>query len=122
MKGLRITYWVITILFAGFMLFTAIPDIILDKKTVEVMQALGYPNYFTHFIGVMKTLGAIAILIPGYYRIKEWAYAGLVFDIIGAFFSVTSVYGVKIETSIILIVLLAGLASYFLYHRVYGRK
>jgi len=40
------------------------------------MQHLGYPNYFTVFIDVAKILGAIAILIPGFPKIREWAYAG----------------------------------------------
>ena len=54
---------------------------------VAFMTALGYPPYFTPFIGVAKLLGSIAILIPGFPRIKEWAYAGLVFDLIGAVYS-----------------------------------
>jgi DoxX-like protein len=71
MKKIKIIYWIITGLFAAFMLFTAIPDIIMDPEAIKFMTALGYPLYFIPFIGVAKVLGAIAILIPGFPRIKE---------------------------------------------------
>ena len=52
---------------------------------------MGYPEYFLPFIGLAKTLGAIAILIPGYPRIKEWIYAGFTYDLLGALYSTISV-------------------------------
>jgi hypothetical protein len=52
---------------------------------------LGYPLFFVPFIGVAKLLGVIAILVPGFPRLKEWAYAGLYFDLIGATFSILAV-------------------------------
>jgi hypothetical protein len=48
---------------------------------------LGYPQYFIPFTGWTKLIGAIVLLIPGYGRIKEWAYAGLCFDLIAAVYS-----------------------------------
>lgn len=88
MKKINIIYWISTIIAAGLMLFSTIPDIIADKKTQEFMTGyLHYPDYFTRFIGVAKLLGVIAILVPGFPRIKEWAYAGLFFDLIGATYS-----------------------------------
>ncbi len=88
MKKTNILYWIFTALFAGLMIFSAIPDIMVTPQAVDIMSTqLGYPSYFIRFIGVAKLLGAIAILIPGYRIIKEWAYAGLVFDLIGATYS-----------------------------------
>ena len=87
MKTTKIIYWVTTILFAGFMIFSAIPDIILQSETKQFMIHLGYPEYFIPFIGWAKLLGSIAILIPGFIKIKEWAYAGFLFAMSGAIFS-----------------------------------
>lgn len=48
------------------------------------MQHLGYPHYFSTILGAWKVLGAIAIAMPGSPRVKEWAYAGMIFDLSGA--------------------------------------
>jgi hypothetical protein len=65
MRKINISYWTVTILFGGFMLFSAIPDIIMVPEAVEyVCHKLGYPPYFLPFIGVLKALGVIAILVP----------------------------------------------------------
>ncbi len=87
MKKTKIIYWTCTILFAGFMIFSAIPDILMVDDAITFITGLGYPVYFIPFIGVAKLLGSIAILIPSFHRIKEWAYAGLFFDLIGAVYS-----------------------------------
>ena len=47
-------------------------------------RQLGYPMYFFAILGVWKVLGAIAILVPRFPRLKEWAYAGIFFDLTGA--------------------------------------
>src|SRR5215212_11317403 len=89
MKKTKILYWIFTSLFACMMLFSAIPDVLSNPLAVQGMHdGLGYPLYFIPFIGVAKVLGVIAILIPGFPRIKEWAYAGLVFDLVGATYSI----------------------------------
>ena len=76
------------------MIQSAIPDALLTENAIKYTHDyLGYPLYFIHFIGVAKILGSIAILIPGFNRIKEWAYAGLFFDLAGAVFS--NVYMMK---------------------------
>ena len=48
------------------------------------MHHLGYPLYFASILGVWKLLGAIAIVVPGFPRLKEWAYAGFCFDLTAA--------------------------------------
>lgn len=88
MKKTKIIYWIFTGLFAAFMLFSAIPDIMNSKDAQELMgKLLGYPTYIIPFIGVAKLLGAIAILVPGFPRLKEWAYAGFTIDLLGAWYS-----------------------------------
>src|SRR6185369_10727053 len=87
MKKTKIAFWIITGLFSAFMLFSSIPDILVVPDAKAFMNHLGYPDYIIPFLGVMKLLGIIAILIPGFPRIKEWAYAGLFFDLFGAVYS-----------------------------------
>jgi uncharacterized membrane protein YphA (DoxX/SURF4 family) len=117
MKKTKTLYWIVTSLFAAFMLFTSIPDILMVPDAITFMNHLGYPNYLIPFIGVAKLLGAIAILIPGFPRIKEWAYAGLCFDLIGAAYSVMATEG--LQPSEVFIVLPIGFLgwSYSLYHK-----
>ena len=88
MKRTKILYWVFTGLLSAFMLFSAIPDMIVVKDAVTMIgDHLGYPKYIIPFFGIAKLSAAIAILIPGFPRIKEWAYAGLTYDLIGATYS-----------------------------------
>ena len=94
MKKINIIYWVSTILFAGLMIFSAIPDALVTQDASKFMNGyLHFPDYFTGFIGVAKIVGVISILIPGFPRIKEWAYAGLTFDLVGATYSQIAVGG-----------------------------
>ncbi|HTA80259.1 MAG TPA: DoxX family protein [Terracidiphilus sp.] len=58
-----------------------------------VVPVLGYPMYFFAILGIWKVLGAIAILVPRFPRLKEWAYAGIFFDLTGAAASCAAVGG-----------------------------
>ncbi|MBS1565233.1 MAG: DoxX family protein [Bacteroidetes bacterium] len=117
MKKTNIIFWVITGLFAAFMLFSSIPDILLTPEAKAFMGHLGYPDYFTVFIGVMKVLGIIAILVPGFPRVKEWAYAGLSFDLIGATYSVIAREGFQLPVVIMLLPLVLCGISYSYFHK-----
>src|SRR3954470_9252260 len=93
MKKANILFWICTIAFSFIMVGSAIPSIRITQGSIDFMhKGLGYPIYFIPFTGIAKVLGIIAILIPGYPRIKEWAYAGLFFDLIGAIYSVMMVH------------------------------
>jgi uncharacterized membrane protein YphA (DoxX/SURF4 family) len=122
MKKTKLLYWIFTLLFGGFMLFSAVPDILLSPETVTFMQHLGYPDYFTVFIGVAKALGVIAILLPGFNRIKEWAYAGLFFDLIGAVYSLVAIEGFEPSMAFMLIPFVLGILSYVYYHKKISLK
>ncbi len=99
---------------------SGIPDILRIPEAVQIFTHLGYPSYLLPFIGVAKVLGAIAILYPGFPRLKEWAYAGIAFDLIGAFYSHVSV-GDPVSAWIApLIGLVLTFGSYFLYHKTHG--
>jgi len=124
MKKTNILYWTFTSLFAFFMLGGAIPDIFSVQIAVEGFKRISMPPYLIPFLGVAKTLGVIVILIPGYSRIKEWAYAGLVFDLLGATWCIFS-SGERGGNLIFMSVpLAAAFLSYGYYHRrlAYRRK
>ena len=86
-KGSKITYWIATIWLSLGMTSTGIVQLIQLKEEVTRMEILGYPGYFLTIIGVWKLLGVMAVLIPKYPLLKEWAYAGFFFVATGAVFS-----------------------------------
>ncbi len=53
-------------------------------ETIEGMKLLGYPVYFVMILGFWKLLGSLALVMPGFPRVKEWAYAGIFFNMTGA--------------------------------------
>src|ERR1044071_987116 len=91
MNRYKLLFWIFTTLFSGFMLLGAIPDLLRTTETLMFFRHLGYPPYLLPFLGTAKALGVAAILCPGFRRLKEWAYAGLAFDLIGAVYSHVSV-------------------------------
>jgi len=123
MKKTKITYWILTGLLAILMTFSSVPDVIPTKEAVDFITVhLGYPEYFVRFIGFAKLLGVIAIIVPGYPRLKEWAYAGFMFDLIAAMYSMAAV-GDPVSGWLPLIIgpiLIA--ASYIYYHKVRNQK
>jgi len=91
MRKLTTGYWILTGLAAAFMLMASIPDVLQSAAAREIFTHLGFPLYLLPFIGLAKILGVVVILLPMFQTLKEWAYAGLTFDLIGAFYSHTSV-------------------------------
>jgi uncharacterized membrane protein YphA (DoxX/SURF4 family) len=117
MKKINVFYWIFTGLLVALMGMGSIPNILLDPQSVALFNHLGYPVYLLPFIGVAKLLGVVAILIPGFPRIKEWAYAGFVFDLTGAMFSTIAVGDPASVWMLFFIgfILIAG--SYFFHHK-----
>jgi hypothetical protein len=74
----------VTVIIAVESIVGGIADIMQAPVYINILLHLGYPAYFSVILGVGKVLATIVILIPRYPRIKEWAYAGLVFQFIGA--------------------------------------
>ncbi|HSY38174.1 MAG TPA: DoxX family protein [Polyangia bacterium] len=79
-----IGYWVTTGLIAAVLLFGGAVDVAHPPSAVAFLAHLGYPAYFAILIGTWKVLGGIALLAPRWPRLKEWAYAGVFFDLTGA--------------------------------------
>lgn len=88
LKQNKIIYWVATIWLSLGMVSTGIVQLIqAEEEEVQKMKALGYPMYFLTIIGVWKLIGVVAILIPKFPLVKEWAYAGFFFLMSGAIFT-----------------------------------
>lgn len=116
-KRNNILFWVFTILFCAFIMMSTIPNILSAPEWVEVFKMLGYPLYMLPFIGVAKLLGIIALLIPGFPRIKEWAYAGMFFDLTGAVYSGLMTGGFNPQMLIMLVPFVLGGLSYVYHHK-----
>jgi uncharacterized membrane protein YphA (DoxX/SURF4 family) len=101
-----IGYWVTTGIIAFVFGPGAIPDVLQSPQAVEFIGHLGYPAYFVTLIGIWKMLGAVALLVPRFPRLKEWAYAGMFFDLTGASISHTVMSGGALN--IVLPLVLAG--------------
>ncbi|GHN00935.1 hypothetical protein WSM22_24240 [Cytophagales bacterium WSM2-2] len=117
MKRTNIIYWIVTGLFGAFMMVSAIPDILLFPDAKEFIGRLGYPDYFIQMIGICKALGVIAILVPGYPRIKEWAYAGLFYDLLAAVWSQVATDGFQPQIFGMILPLGFAATSYIFYHK-----
>ena len=83
----RIIYWIATIIAAVAFAVPGVANLAHVSHIVRDMAHLGYPSYFLTLLGTWKVLAAIAILVPRLARLKEWAYAGMIFDLTGAAFS-----------------------------------
>jgi hypothetical protein len=86
-KRTRILYWIFTGLLGLMMVASGIPDLLVIPEAAAIFKHLGYPVYISAFLGAAKLLGAIAILVPRFPSLKEWAYAGIFFDFSGALYS-----------------------------------
>ena len=85
-KAKTIGYWVMTGLLV-FCMTGGIFELLGLKTTIEGITRLGYPSYIIPALGLGKVLAVLAILWPGFPRLKEWAYAGIFFNMMGAVIS-----------------------------------
>jgi hypothetical protein len=83
-RSCAIAYWVTTGLLVFELCLGGIWDILQVHQVRAVTDRLGYPLYFLEILGTWKLLGAIALAAPRFPRLKEWAYAGVVFELTGA--------------------------------------
>ena len=86
-KRNKIIYWIATIWLSLGMVSTGIVQLIKMKEEADMFARLGYPDYLLTMLGIWKLLGVVAIIIPKFPLLKEWAYAGFFFAMSGAVFS-----------------------------------
>lgn len=117
MKSSKIAYWIFTGLLILLMLFSAVSSFIPNPKGVELMNHIGYPYSVVKLLGVAKILGIITLLIPGFPRLKEWAYAGFTFDLIGAIYASIAAGDTIARWAPVILGLIFVFGSYFFYHK-----
>ncbi|WP_018615221.1 DoxX family protein [Segetibacter koreensis] len=119
-KTAKLLYWISTIVFAASMIFSAVGGLKPSQKSIQLIHdALGYPVYFIRYISIAKLIGSIAILVPGLNRsVKEWAYAGLFFDLAGAIYSGVASSG-QFDPMMLFMLLwiIPGIISYYYWHK-----
>lgn len=80
----KIIYWVATGFLAFGMLAQGLAQLFQTEGYVDILTHLGFPLYVLYIMGAWKLLGVVAILLPGFTLVKEWAYAGFFFVMSGA--------------------------------------
>lgn len=119
-KTVKTLYWIFTIMFAALMIFSSYGSILVndDAKTL-IHEQLGYPVYFIPFTGYAKLIGSLVILIPGLKTIKDWAYAGLFFDLIAVVYSSIAVAKGTVDPmmSFMLVWIVPGILSYIFWKK-----
>jgi len=119
MKKTKVLYWVFTGLMAALLGVGAVFDAVSAPEAIEHVTRLGYPVYLIPFLGFAKLAAIAIILVPGFRRIKEWAYAGLVFDLVGALYSHIAVGDAAAMWLPIIVILGLVAGSYVFYHRLH---
>jgi hypothetical protein len=112
-KRNKIIYWIATLWLALGMLSTAIVQLIKLKEEIVTITQLGYPIYFLTILGVWKILGVVALLIPKFPLLKEWAYAGFFFAMSGATISHIATGNSISEIAPSLLLLILTVVSWF---------
>jgi hypothetical protein len=119
-KSWKTAYWIVTVLYSLFMLSTAIPDVLVADGAIIFFASLKYPAYLLPIVGWAKVLGIIGIWQRKWPFLREWAYAGLAIDTLGAFLSHLSVGDTPAFASISGTAFVLTLVSYWLLRKAYG--
>lgn len=112
-KADKIIYWVATLFLSIGMLAGGIQQMLQIGGYNEIVTRLGYPLYMLSILGVWKILGVIAILVPKFPIVKEWAYAGFFFVMTGAAISHIAMKEPFVEVVPSLTLLTAIIASWY---------
>jgi hypothetical protein len=84
MNRKNVAYWVCTAVTAFVFLSGGVVYVLRVPEAVQGVMNLGFPLHFIVFLGIWKFLGGLVVLLPGLPLVKEWAYAGMIFDLTGA--------------------------------------
>ncbi len=116
-KTLNILYWTLTILFSLLLLMDGIGGITKQQAGQDVLRHLGYPIYLMVITGAAKIAAAFALIQTKYKTLKEWAFAGITFNFLGAFFSRVYMGDSLWETAFPLIFLAIMVITYILWKK-----
>lgn len=114
MKSVKLGYWIPTAILALGFAGGGLADLFRAPNMAQEIASLGYPAYLMGILGVWKLLAAVALILPGYAQLKEWAYAGIAFDLTGAAVSHLMTGSSVDKVCIPLVFLAIGFASWAL--------
>jgi hypothetical protein len=117
MKKVNILYWIFTAPVLVILAIGAVFEIISYPEAIQQVTRLGYPGFLVPFLGAAKLLGIVVIVIPRYRLLKEWAYAGIAFDLLGALYSTIAIRDSWSNCIGIILPVLFLSGSYLLYHK-----
>ena len=113
-KRNKIIYWVATLWLSLGMVSTGIVQLFQMKEETQFILDLGYPAYFLTLLGIWKMLGVVAVIVPAFPVIKEWAYAGFFFAMSGAVYShIAMHHSAKDLFGPVLLLVLTAVSWYF---------
>ena len=117
MKTTKILYWIFTGLVFAFE--SVMPALTFNSEMAKQgISDLGYPDYFRIALTIFKVVGGLILILPFFKgRIKEWAYAGLFFDLFGATYSAIAQFGLKPGMSFMILLMVFLFLSYWLWHK-----
>lgn len=121
MKAVKIVYWIATSLVGLGLLMGGSQMLMQSEQMIASVQKLGYPLLILPILGLAKVLSAVALLVPKFPKLKEWAYAGTVFLYIGAIWSHIAANDAA-GSAPAFISLLFLVASYIMYQRIRSRQ
>lgn len=94
-------------------------EVTCNPAVWDITRKLGYPEHFIYILGVFKILGVIILLIPNRFnRLKEWVFAGMLFDIVFAFFSKIAVLGLSSVTDTLIAFIMLSV-TYYSFNQIY---
>jgi uncharacterized membrane protein YphA (DoxX/SURF4 family) len=108
-RNRTVVYWITTALVAAEFALGGVWDLLRIPYVRTILAHLGYPLYFAIFMGIWKLPGSVVLVLPRLPRLKEWVYAGMIFEMTGAVFSHLAVGDgpAEVAAPVILIVLIA---------------
>lgn len=113
-KRNKIIYWIATLWLSLGMTATGVVQLMHVQEEADMMDRLGYPIYFLTILGIWKILGVVAVLVPKFPVVKEWAYAGFFFAMSGAIISHLAVHDPARELFGPTLLLVLTIASWYL--------
>jgi hypothetical protein len=87
MRAKKAVYWIATIFVGLIMTASGAMAVIHAPAMMKALEHLGYPVYFSNLLGVAKLVGVVVLLVPGWARLKEWAYVGFGITVLSGFYS-----------------------------------
>ena len=83
-QGKTAAFWTVTLVLAAAVMLSGTGQLMQYGGNIELVTKLGYPLYILTILGLWKVLGAVALVVPGFPRLKEWVHAGIFFLMTGA--------------------------------------